>query len=455
MKIIICGAGRVGFYLAKYLSQEDHDIVVVDRDLDLIANINDKLDVRAVPGAASFPEVLDSGAGASDADMIIAVTRNDEMNMVICQVAHSLFQVPIKIARIRNREYLSDRWNSLFSPNNIPIDTVIFPELEVAKSIAKRLYAYGSFDLETLVDDTVAVVGVRCSHKSSLLRVPLRNMSLSHFEMSVMAIVRNGRLFFPSGHDEIIENDEVYVVLSKDHINDCLKEFGFEPIEDKKGIIIVGAGEVAIHLAEILYDTGNFSIKIIEKNKERAKEVAYRLPHISILSGDGLEDEILREAGIDDAHTVVSVTGDDETNVLTALLAKKYDVERTIALVDREVYSPLISSFNIDSIISPRAITASSILEHVRRGNVGEVYSVRDGIAEIFEMEITSTSSVIGSSPKSIQLPKGAHIAALVRGEKVVFDKNVEIREDDRIIIIALREAIKQVESTFAIRNRF
>ncbi|MEN8723936.1 MAG: Trk system potassium transporter TrkA [Alphaproteobacteria bacterium] len=466
MKVIVSGAGQVGYNIARQLANEHNDVTVVDRSEALIQRINDTLDVQGLVGHGAQPDVLER-AGAPDAEMIIAVTAADETNMVICQVAHSLFDVPRKIARIRNQAYLDLRWRALFSRDHMPIDVIISPEREVAHAVLDRLDVPGAFETMAFMDDMVRVVGTRLEENCPVVNTPLRQLTelFPDLLIVVTGVYRDGRLFVPSGDDQMFVGDEIYFAADINHVDRALSIFGHEERE-ARNVVVIGGGNIGLFLAEQLETTHpSVHIKLIEENAKRAEIVADRLTGGTIvLSGDGLDEDVLRDANVRDAETVVTLTNDDETNILAALLAKQAGAERTMALVASPNYAPLQGSLGIDVFIDPRATTVSTILEQVRRGRIRSVRSIRDGGAEIIEAEALETSPLVGKALRDIELPSGIMIGAIRRhksggqsdiGDVVIPRGGTRIEPGDRVVVFALKEQVGQVEQMFRVGLEF
>ncbi len=457
MKVIVCGAGQVGSNIARYLAAEGNDVTVVDQSPSLIQKIGDTLDVQAQVGFASHPDVLDQ-AGAADADMIIGVTLSDEVNMIACQVAHSLFDVPTKIARVRSQSYLTATWSKLFAREHIPIDVIISPEIEVARGIARRLQVPGAFDMIPLADGVVRVIGVICRESCPLVNTPLRQLTglFPDLNIEVVAIVRNERPIIPNSDDQMIAGDEVYFVCDTNHVGRAMAAFGYEEMEARR-IVILGGGNIGMCLAEELEARHpQVDTRVIELDMERAKQISQRVQRTMVLQGDSLDPEVLEEANVGAAETVVAVTNDDEANILASLLGKRYGCQRVITLINKLSYSPLVGPLGIDAVVSPRAITVSTILQHVRRGRIRAVHSLKDGFAEILEAEALETASVINTPLKDIKLPSGVIIGALVRKRQVIIPRpSTVIRPHDRVIILAAAGQVKKVEKMFAVRLEF
>jgi trk system potassium uptake protein TrkA len=457
MKVIVCGAGQVGFNIAHYLAGESNDVTVIDQRPDLIRKITDTLDVQAILGHASHPSVLEQ-AGAGDADMIIAVTHADEVNMVACQVAHSLFNVPTKIARIRSQTYLQPMWAALFNREHLPIDVIISPEIEVARAITRRLGVPGAIDVIPMAGDKVRLIGVRCDQQTPLINTPLRQLTVLFPDLNIViiGIVRDGRPIVPTAEDQMLDGDEVYFVVDTQHVPRALDAFGREGQEARK-IVIFGGGNVGLFLAQqIEEEHPAASVKVIEADKERAEYVAKSLHRAVVLHGDVLDPEILTEAGVAHAEAVVSVTNDDETNILASLLAKRYGARRSMSLINKTTYSALMGPLGIDVVVSPRAITVSNILQHVRRGRIHAVHSLHEGFGELIEADALETSSLVGKPLREVKLPNGVLLGAVVRNGAVISPRGTTvIQAGDRVVLFAASEAVKKVEKMFSVRLEY
>jgi len=457
MKVIVCGAGQVGYNIARRLAGEHNDVTVIDQSQLLVQRVNDTLDVQGMLGFASHPDVLER-AGAEDADMIIAVTYADEVNMVACQVAHSLFNVPTKVARVRDQSYLEPAWRDLFSRDHMPIDVIISPELEVAKAVRRRLDVPGTFDMVPFADDLVRLIGVRCDDDCPVINTPLRQLTelFPDLNIVVVGIAREGRLIVPSGDDQMLAGDEVYFVSDRGHVKRALTLFGHEEREARR-VVIVGGGHIGLSLAHGLeQEAADVRVKIVELDAERAGVVAEQLENTVVINGDALDAEILTEANVQNAETVVAVTDDDEVNILVSLLAKRHGCQRAVTLINNPGYAPLLSSLGIDAAVDPRATTVSTILQHVRRGRIRGVHSLRDGAAEIIEAEALETSSLVGVPLRDNRLPAGIIVGAVVRDGRVIIPRgDTVIQVHDRVVIFALADMVRKVEKMFAVRIDF
>ncbi len=457
MKVIVCGAGQVGSSIVRHLAGENNDVTVIDQSPELIRKLSDSLDVKAMEGFASHPDDLEA-AGAADADMIIAVTYADEVNMVACQVAHSLFKVPTKIARVRHQSYLQPIWADLFSRDHMPIDVIISPEIEVGRAIGRRLQVPGAFDMIPLADGKVKTVGVRCTEDCPLVNTPLRQLTelFPALNIIVVCVIRDDQAFVPSGNDHLLPGDEVYFVADSNHVARTMMAFGHEETEARR-IIILGGGNIGCFLAhEIEESHPGVSVKIIELDREKAKLATNGLNSTVVLHGDALDPEILDEANVSQAEAVIAVTNDDEVNILASLLAKRYGCQRAVTLINTTTYTPLMTTLGIDAVVSPRAITVSTILQHIRRGRIRAVHSLREGVGEIIEAEALETSSLVGTPLREIKMPPGVILGAIVRDDEVIIPSgDTVVQTNDRVIVMAAADAVRQVEKMFAVRLEF
>ncbi len=457
MKVIVCGAGQVGFNIARHLAFQQNDVTVIDRSGQLIRQIADTLDVKAIQGNASDPNMLQQ-AGATESDMIIAVTVSDEVNIVACQVAHSLFNVPTKIARIRNQNYLRPQWSDLFSRDHMPIDVIISPEVELARSVYRRLEVPGAFDMIPFADGRVRVVGVKLQENCPVLHTPLRQLTelFPDLNIMVLGIVRGDKTFVPSGDDHMEEGDEIYFSSEGERVARAMAAFGHDE-KTARRVIIVGGGNVGMFLAkELEQNAPRVNVKIIERNAAQAEFIANKLSKTVVINGDGLDVEILKEANIAEAETLVAVANDDEVNILASLLAKRQGCPRVITLLNNPIYGTLTGSLGIDVYLDPRETTVSTILQHIRRGRIRGLHSIRSGSAEIIEAEALESSNLVGKTIRSANLPDGILIGAIVRGDDVIIPhSDTEFEAGDRVIIFALTDAVKKIEQLFSVRLEF
>ena len=458
MNIIICGAGRVGFTIAKLLSEQGHSITVIDQSSDDIQKINDSLDVKAIVGKGTYPSILEK-ANASDTDMIIAVTRNDEINMLICQIAYSIFKVQKKIARIRSQDYLNPKFTTVYNKENLPIDVIISPEIEIAKSIQRKLEAPGALDSVPFADNKIRLLEILIKDNCKLIDFKLNELTKKHsqLEANIIAIIRNEKMFIPKKTDEIKCDDKIYVIINSSQMPETLQAFGHDEKISKK-ILIIGGGNIGFNLAKNLEESlDTVRVKIVEKNKERAEYLANQLNNTIIINGDGLDEEALIEANLGEAETVLALTNDDEDNLMVSVLVEKFSKDqknkndkRTMALINKPNYSLLQSSLKIDDLIDPRMNTVSSILKHVHKGSIENAYTISNGEYEIIEAEIIETSELINKELKNSNLPNEIRIGAILRNKKVIIPRsNFVFQKEDRVVFLAKKDSISIVENIF------
>ncbi len=457
MKVIICGAGQVGWQIARHLSGENNDVTVVDNNPDLVRRATDTLDVQGLTGFASYPDVLEK-AGARDADMIIAATFSDEVNMVTCQVAHSVFAVPRKIARLRARSYLDAIYSDLYRRDHLPIDVVISPEEEVAQAALARIRSPATFDTESFLSGSAKMLGIHLDAECPVLDTPLRQLSelFSTLRAIVVGVRRKGTLFAPEPGDQLFAGDQIYVFTHTEDAGRTLEIFG-KTAKRPERVLIIGGGNVGLNVARALErGADRVRTRVIEKSRARAEVAADALERTIVLHGDGLDMDILREAGVDRVDAVLCVTDDDKTNLLTSVRAKTAGARLAIALVNDPTLLPLMGPLAIDAHINPRATTVSSILRHIRHGRVRGVYSIGDAEAEVIEAQVLSTSSIAGRQIRDIEFPEGALVAAVQKGGKVVRPTgSLRIEEGDSIVIFALAADVPAVETLLQVSIDF
>ena len=462
MNIIICGAGRVGFTIAKLLSEQGHSITVIDQSSEDIQKINDSLDVKAIVGKATYPSILEK-ANASETDMIIAVTRNDEINMLICQIAFSIFNIPKKIARIRSQDYLNPKFTRVYSKENLPIDVIISPEIEIAKSIQRKLEAPGALDSVPFVENKIRLLEILIKDNCKLIDIRLNELTkkFPNLEANIVAIIRNDKLFIPKKTDSVNKDDKIYVIINSSQKEETLKAFGHEEKISKK-ILIIGGGNIGFNLAKNIEETlETVRVKIVEKDKSRAEYLANELNDTIIINGDGLDEEVLAEANLDEAETVLALTNDDEDNLMVSILVEKFtkdqkkiDDKRTMALINKPNYSLLQSSLKIDDLIDPRLNTVSSILKHVHKGTIENAYTISNGEYEVIEAEIIETSELINKELKNADLPDEIRIGAVMRDKKVIIPRsNFVFQKDDQVVFLVKKDFISVVENIFRLSS--
>lgn len=453
MKVIVCGAGRVGSQIARRLSAEGNDITIVDIDATLVRRVAEMFDVNGVVGHASHPDTLQR-AGAADADMIIAATHLDEVNMVACQVAHSVFSVPRKIARVRAQSYLEARWSDLFRRDHMPLDVVISPEAEVARVALSRLSATASFDTHEFLQGRAQLIGLDLPDDCPVLDTPLRQLSelFSTLKAIVVAIRRGGRLLTPEPSDMLYAGDAIYLLAAGQDVRRAIAIFGREDRPAER-IVIIGAGNVGLTVAQLLEaDPRGVRAKLIERDRGRAEFAADRLARTVVLNGDALDPEILEEAGIADADAVLALTDDDKANLLACALAKQAGCRMSIALTNDAVFTSLAGPLGVDATINPRATTVSSILRHVRRGRIRQVYSVGEGEGEVIEAQVMVTSPIAGKRLRDAGFPAGSIVGAVMTKDGLRMPEgDLVIAEGDQIVLFALRDAVREVEQLFRV----
>tara|TARA_B100000401_G_scaffold427835_1_gene359825 strand:- start:136 stop:1509 length:1374 start_codon:yes stop_codon:yes gene_type:complete len=454
MNIIICGAGRVGFTIAKLLSEQNHSITVIDQSSEDIQKINETLDVKAIVGKATSPVILEK-ANIIEANMIIAVTRNDEINMLICQIAYSLFKTPKKIARIRAQEYLDPKFSQLFNKENLPIDFVIYPEIEIAKSIHRKLESPGASDNVPFANNNIRLLEILVDERCPINNIKLNELTkkFPKLNANILGVVRDEKFIYLKKNDVMKKNDKAYVAINALQIQETLEAFGHnDPISKK--ILLIGGGNIGFNLAKhIETSTNDIRLKIIEKNKERAEYLASELSNTIVINGNGLDEEVLKEANLDETETVIALTNDDEDNLMVGVLVEKFSQnKRTMVLTTKPNYSLLQSSLNIDDLIDPRMNTVSSILKHVHKGTIESAYSILNGEYEVIEAEIIETSDLVNKELKNADLPDEIKIGAVLRGKEVIIPRsNYIFKKNDIIVFIANKDQIPLVENLFRI----
>ncbi|RWR06044.1 Trk system potassium transporter TrkA [Paenirhodobacter populi] len=457
MKVIICGAGQVGWQIARHLAGERNDVTVVDSNAELVRRAADTLDVQGVVGFASHPDVLER-AGARDADLIIAATYSDEVNMVTCHVAHSIFGVTRKIARLRAQSYLAPKYESLFRRDQLPIDVVISPEREVAEAALQRLSAPSTFDTESFLGGKVQLLGIALEQDCPVLNTPLRQLTdlFSTLRAMVVGVRRDGRLFAPEPGDQLFTEDQIYVFAFSEDVNRTLEIFG-KTTKKQERIIIVGGGNVGLAVArELEARTDRMRAKIIERDRATAERAADGLERTIVLNGDGMSAELLEEANIERADAILAVTDDDKTNILVSVRAKQAGCKMAICLVNDPTLVPLMAAVDIDAYINPRATTVSSILRHIRHGRVRAIYSVGDAEGEAIEAQILGSSSMAGKLVREIELPEGALIGAVQKGDRIIKPVgDTKIDEGDVVLLFALAKDVPVIERLLQVSVEF
>jgi trk system potassium uptake protein TrkA len=451
MRVVVCGAGQVGTTIARQLASEGANVTVIDSDPGQVRRVDESYDVRGVLGHASHPETLRK-AGAKDADMLIAVTRSDEVNMVACQVGYSLFGVKKRIARLRHAGYLAKDTTGLYAAEHLPIDIIISPEIEVAEGIARRLRTPGAFDMVPMAGGLVELLGIHADAKDCQV-LGKRFVEIAESNgiegMSVLAAIREGRSFVPDADDRLELGDDVYVLAKTDQVPQVMAAFGHSEKAGRR-LVIVGAGNVGLHLArKVRRAAPNVDVKMIEHSQERAEHVSRELGGaVIVLSGDALDRELLDEAQAGLAETIVAVTNDDETNIFVSVLAKQAGCRRAITLVNKRSYEALIPTLGIDAVVSPSAVTISTVLRHIRRGAIAALYTLREDFGEVLEAEIPADSRLLRRPMDQLGLPPGMKIGGVIReGEVIIPAPEFQLRAGDHVVALVTYSYLRLAEA--------
>ncbi|MEE4236647.1 MAG: Trk system potassium transporter TrkA [Anderseniella sp.] len=453
MKIIICGAGQVGRGIAERLAVENHDVTVIDISSELVEAISANTDVRGIVGHGAHPDVLNE-AGGAEADMIIAVTFVDEVNMMACEVAKALFNIPTRVARVRDQSYLMPQYAKLFTRENTAVDVVISPEVAVGDMVLRRLALPGAFEAIYFVDEKVLTLGIKIEEDCPVINTPLSQLSglFPDLNAVVCGIVRDGKLFVPHSAEQMLPGDRAYVISERSQASRVLALFGHEERPARR-VLIGGGGTIGTYVARKLEERDpHIKVTIIENNLARAEQVADELDNAVVLHGSALDASLLQEAEIARTETYIALTNDDKVNVLSAMLAKQHGAGTASCLVTSLDARPLVSPLGIDSYIDPRSVTVSSILQHVRRGRIRGVHGVEAGEGEVVEAEALETSPMIGKPLREAELPDGIRIGAIVRDDEVLIPTgDTEIRPNDRVVMFALRDKIEEIQHLFRV----
>ena len=451
MKIVILGAGQVGRTAAYHLSREEaNDVTVVDTNQDVLRDLQGRLDIRTVAGNASFPTVLDS-AGVADAEVLIALTNSDEVNMLACEVAYTLYRTPTKIARIRSAEYTGNP--KLFTDEAISVDVWISPEQLVTEYVDRLIRYPGALQVLTFAAGRVRLVGVRANAGAPLVGQPISALRehLPDVDLRIVAVYRDGRCLEPAGDLSIAADDEVFFLAERDQVRRVMSELRKEDNPARR-VVIAGGGSIGFRLARMLEKTHH--VKVIERDPKRARHVSEVLEQAIVLHGDAADEELLIEENIDSADVFAALTNSEEANILSAMLAKRLGASKVMALINKPSYAELMESGSIDIAISPQTITIGSLLAHVRRGDVVKVHSLRRGAAEALEAIIHGdhrSSRVVGKRIEDIKLPEGTSIGCIVRGDEVIMaHHDTVVQADDHVVLfITDRRHVEQVERLF------
>jgi len=453
LKILIVGAGEVGFHIASHLARENKDVVVIDKDPAAIRRVSDNIDVQVVNGSGSSPVILKE-AGINEAEILLAVTNSDETNLVSCMVASLISPSTKKLARIRHADY--DEYHEAFSEHAPHIDTLINPDIEVVKTIDMLMNVPGAVEVSEFADGRVIFVGIRLDKSARLAGVSLSEIFDKTGKQSplIAALVRNEELIIPRGHHRLEAEDLIYFISEKDKLKDSLSIFDkhVEPIDR---VLIVGGGGIGYRLAALLEENSVYT-KIIEKNSDRCTKLAQKLNKAVVLHGDGSDQELLKAENIQDMDVVVTLTNDEETNIITSLLAKRMGARKIITKISKFSYLPLMSMIGLEQIVSPRLSAINTILQHIRRGKVISSRSIKDEQAEVMEAVALETSEIVGKPIKEISIPKGALVTGIIRNDAVIIPTGKSVIEPgDRIIIFSRRQDIPDIEKILAVKLEY
>lgn len=450
MKILIGGAGNAGRSVVNYLSQSNNDIIVVDMDKQRLDELSKEFDVQTVVGSISHPGIMEK-IGAADADILIAVTDDDEVNLVACQVAYTLFQIPKKIARVDSEYFLNPLWNTLYSDKNLPVDLVISPDVEIAKAILNLLEIPGTTAVFPLVDEKLYLLGFKCSEACPLINTEINEIKKS-YNSPVIHIIRGDKSFFAKPNESIHIDDEIFILVEKDKVFDTLHDFGIIS-KQNENIILFGGNAVSYYIANVLEkdDTVN-SCKIIESNTQIAQDLAENLDHTQIIRGEMMSDVILEEAEIKNANISVAVTENDKDNLLASLIAKKSGIPYTISLVNSRTFDSLIEDDGENVIVERSLVITSAMLQDIRKAKINNAYCLRRGMGEVWEVRIDADSLNTGKTIEEIGLPDKCKISAIYRNNEIIYPKADDIiKERDILIVFVSPQAMRRAEEIFRI----
>ncbi len=453
LKIVIVGAGEVGYHIASRLALEKKDVVVVDKDMKALHRVFDNLDVQSVQGCGSSPVVLEE-AGISEADILLAVTDSDETNLVAAFFANILSPATTKLARIRSEEYLL--YQDVLKQDPYRIDVIINPEAEAVKTLERLLRVPGAVDVGEFAGGRVKVIGVRLDSNCPVTGTKLVDFrkKTGKKKILVVAIIRNESFIIPSGEDQLQEGDTIYFVSEEKELKTALEIFG-KRSEPFNRVLLVGGGNLGLKLAKTL-ERHSIHTKLIEKDSDRCRELAEHLDKVVVLHGDGSDQALLQAENVQDMDVVATLTGDDETNVLTSLLVKRMGAHKTVTRISRFSYFPLVSAIGLDHIVSSRLAAINTILQHVRRGKVLSAMALKWEEAELLEAVAMETADIVGKPLRQISFPKGALVVAIMRKDEVIIPTGDSvILPEDRIIILSARQGIPRVEKALMVKLEY
>jgi len=453
LKIIIVGAGEVGFHIASHLTLENKEVVVIDKDAAAIRRVSDSLDVQALEGSGSSPVVLEE-AGIQDAEIILAVTDSDEANLVACLVANILSPTTKKLARVRNGDF--DKYHDILREHAPHIDNIINPEIEVVKTIESMMRVPGAADVGEFADGRIQFIGIYLDKTSRLAGIKLAELpdKVTNARPLIAAVVREEELIIPRGNDRLMPGDLVYFICEKDKLQETMAVFDKHD-QPANRVLIVGGGNIGLRLAKRLEEEAKYC-KIIERDADRCVLLAESLSKTVVLCGDGSDQELLAEENIQDMDVAVTLTDDEETNILASLLAKRMGAKKSITRISKFSYFPLMKAIGIEQVVSPRLSAINTILQHIRRGKVLSAISIKGEQAEVMEALALETSDIVDKPLSQIAFPKGALVAGIIRRDKIIIPSGDSvIQPDDRIIIFARRQAIPKIEKILAVKLEY
>ncbi len=454
MRIIIAGAGQVGVGLAKYLRAENHDIVLIDNNIDHLGSLSEQLDIQTIEGSSALPSVLEK-AGAAQADVFLAVTGNDETNIVACGVADSIFRIPQRIVRISAHEYLSKKYKDYLTGQNL--DVVLSPEVETARHVLDNLSLSSGVDMYKLAEGCARIVGLRCKKTSPLFSktIPEIEDLLKEIRARVIAVKRRHRLVLLE-KAIVRASDDVYFVVAESEFQQFLDILAYQKI-DPDCVMIFGGGKVGYQLAKQM-ETSSFckNITVVEKNEQRARYLAERLNSSIVIHGDGLDDSLIEDLNLKNYQIAIATTQSDESNVLLSVIAKRYNMDKTCALIHNQLYNDFLFEMGIDVAIDPNGVLVSSILQHIRKGKVKGDYFISSGLGEILEVEALETAKITHKPIGKLKIPTGVLIAGVVRnGIFMLPDPDMQIETKDTVILFVERGHVKDAESLFTVGFTF
>ena len=457
MQIVVCGAGKSGSSIAEKLSQLGNEVTIIDSSPNLVKNLTSKLDIRGVVGHGAHPDILER-AGARDADMLIAITSSDEVNMLACQIAHSIFEVPKRIARIRDKSYLNPSHQDLFTSEKLPVSVIISPEKEVAKNVLRRLEIPGAIENIPFIEDKLKFLAVKIEDNCPIVETEIGELTnlFPDLKTVIVGLLRDGEILIPKTNDKLIINDIAYIICPKELSRRVVSIFG-HPEKEARKVVLIGGGSVGSEVATMIdFSAAKINLTVIENNASNASFLADKLKNVTVLKGSGVDRDILHEADIENTETLVSLTDSDETNFLSAAFSSSEGCKRSLALLNNSDFQSLIKSLKIGEFIDPKAITISSILRHVRKGHIKRIYSLTEGNAEVIEGEVSVSSELIGPSIEEMQLPSGLRIGGIMRKDKFIMPTGSTcIKEGDEIVIFSRSECIHMVEKFFRVSPDF